>query len=132
MPVDILYEGLTIARGAPARPEGDGLFVELEAPMPVGTRLIIRDESGESPARVERVHEGVGPGVLVKLAAAAGKAVRPAPVAQEVDAVPQKVDVEASRGSSREAVPSGMPAPIDPEEPDSGRRRRRKKTLPGR
>jgi len=116
VPVDVLYEGLTIARGAPARPEGDGLFVELEAPMPVGTRLIIRDEGGENVARVERVHEGVGPGVLLKLGGAAAKPVRPPPVAQKVDAVPQKVDVERT----------------EPEEPDSGRRRRRKKTLPGR
>ncbi len=66
MIVDVLYEGLPLAKGATARQEGAGAFIELEAPMPVGTRLTVRGPEGERQARVEHVHEGVGPGVMVK------------------------------------------------------------------
>jgi hypothetical protein len=66
MVVDVLYEGLTLHSGAQAREEADGTFIELEAPMPVGTRVMVRGPEGERPARVERVREGAGAGMLVK------------------------------------------------------------------
>jgi hypothetical protein len=65
MIVDVLYEGLPLAKGVNAREEGSGAFLELDHPMPVGTRLIVKGAEFERPARVERVHEGVGPGVVV-------------------------------------------------------------------
>ena len=65
MIVDVLYEGLPLAKGVNAREEGSGAFLELEHPMPVGTRLVVKGAEFERPARVERVHEGVGPGVVV-------------------------------------------------------------------
>src|SRR5690348_7654551 len=65
MIVDVLYEGLPLAKGCNAREEGTGAFIELEHPMPVGTRLVVKSAESERPARVERVHEGVGPGVVV-------------------------------------------------------------------
>jgi hypothetical protein len=66
MVVDVLYDGLPLQTGANAREEGGGTFIELEAPMPVGTTLLVRSAEGERSARVEKVHEGVGAGVLVK------------------------------------------------------------------
>jgi hypothetical protein len=65
MIVDVLYEGLPLARGANAREEGSGAFIELESPMPVGTRVTVRGPDGDRPARVDKVHEGIGPGVVV-------------------------------------------------------------------
>src|SRR5689334_6794265 len=65
MIVDVLYDGLPLAKGVSAREEGSGAFLELESPMPVGTRLIVKGPDFERPARVERVHEGVGPGVVI-------------------------------------------------------------------
>ena len=66
MVVDVLYDGLPLQSGANAREEPGGAFIELEAPMPVGTQLTVRGPDGEKPARVEKVHEGVGSGVLVR------------------------------------------------------------------
>src|SRR5438270_13345006 len=66
MIVDVLYEGLTLQTGAQAREDADGTFIELESPMPVGTRLTVRGPEGERPARVEHVREGMGAGVVVK------------------------------------------------------------------
>jgi hypothetical protein len=66
MVVDVLYEGLALARGANAREEGKGVFIELEAPMPVGTRLTLRGPDGDKLARVERVKEGASSGVEVR------------------------------------------------------------------
>ena len=66
MVVDVLYEGLALARGANAREEGQGVFIELEAPMPVGTRLTLRGPDGDKLARVERVKEGASSGVEVR------------------------------------------------------------------
>lgn len=94
MPVDVVYEGLTIAKAAVSRPEGDHLFVELEAPLPVGTRLIIRDQVGEHPARVEHVREGVGPGVVVRLNA-------PEPRPTEPQDQDQDQEGEARKGQKK-------------------------------
>jgi hypothetical protein len=66
MVVDVLYDGLPLQTGAQVREEPGGAFIELEAPMPVGTTLTLRSPEGERAARVEKVHEGVGSGVLVK------------------------------------------------------------------
>lgn len=66
MMVDVIYQGLSLAKATTAREEGEGAFVELEMPMPVGTVLTIATPDGERSARVERVHEGVGPGVVLR------------------------------------------------------------------
>ena len=66
MVVEVLYEGLRVAEAAEAREESGGLFVALAAPLPVGTRLLLRSPGGEQPVRVERVNEGTSPGVLVR------------------------------------------------------------------
>jgi hypothetical protein len=66
MVVDVLYEGLSLQSGAQMREESGLTFIELAAPMPVGTRLTVRGPEGERAARVEQVREGTGSGVLVK------------------------------------------------------------------
>lgn len=73
MTVDVLYEGLTLQSGAQAREETDGTFIELEAPMPVGTKLTVRGPDGERSGRVAHVREGMGSGVLVKFENGAAK-----------------------------------------------------------
>src|SRR5579871_4082717 len=65
MPVDVLYEGVVLARGAQVKETPAGLYVALEAPMPVGTRLVLDESGRSSKVRVARVHEGIGPGVVV-------------------------------------------------------------------
>jgi len=66
MVVDVLYEGLKVAEAAETREEAGGLFVPLGSPLPVGTRLLLRGPEGDRLVRVDKVHEGVGPGVLVR------------------------------------------------------------------
>src|SRR5947209_6141476 len=64
MLVDVTFDGVSLVKGANARAEGRGWFVELEQPMPVGTLLAIAGET-QASARVERVVEGVGAGMLL-------------------------------------------------------------------
>jgi hypothetical protein len=64
--VDVFYEGLVLARGLNLRVDGGAAFVDLEAPMPVGTRLVLAGSDGARAGRVERVHEGQGAGMLVR------------------------------------------------------------------
>ena len=65
MPVDVTWDGVPLAKGATAREQDGGWFVELEQPMPVGTSIVL---SGDVQATVEvaRVHEGLGAGMLLK------------------------------------------------------------------
>src|SRR5438270_13764236 len=65
MPVDVTWDGVPLAKGATAREQDGGWFVELEQPMPVGTSV---DVSGDVQAKltVARVHEGAGAGMLLK------------------------------------------------------------------
>ena len=79
MNVDVMYQGLALVKGANARAEGGRLFVELEAPMPVGTRLELVTPDGTRSGRVESVIEGVGAGMLVDFSGAAKSAGRGAP-----------------------------------------------------
>jgi hypothetical protein len=65
MNVDVIYQGLALVKGANARSEGGGVFVELESPMPVGTRLELVTPDGTKSGRVESVVEGAGAGMLV-------------------------------------------------------------------
>lgn len=71
MTIDVLYQGLTIAKGAPFRFEQGGLLVQVDGPMPVATELTLSREAradadadaaeNQAPAsftgRVQRVFE---------------------------------------------------------------------------
>jgi hypothetical protein len=103
MVVDVLYEGLEVAKGAEAREQDGALFVSLASPMPVGTRLTLRSDKGDQVARVEQVNEqSGGSGVLVRVVGA-GVAVGPPP------------DAEAG----------GAPEPPEPEDKKRGGRKRK-------
>src|SRR4051794_23113126 len=64
MSVDVIYQGLAIARNAGVRLEGAGLFIEMDGPMPVATELTLAYEGHRLAGRVGRIHEGVGSGVF--------------------------------------------------------------------
>jgi hypothetical protein len=65
--VDVLWDDVPLVRAAQAREQDGGWFVEIEQPMPVGTKLQL---SGEASAAVQvaRVHEGLGSGMLLRRA----------------------------------------------------------------
>jgi hypothetical protein len=67
MPVDVTWDGVSLAKSATVREQDGGWFVELEQPMPVGTTITL---AGDVQATVEvaRVHEGIGAGMLLKTA----------------------------------------------------------------
>lgn len=113
MIVDVLYEGLVLAQGANARASnegGDGLFVELESPMPVGTALVIRTPDGERAGRVASINEGNGPGVTVRFGG-------PAKIEEAPD---------SKNGESDDDEPS------DPKKTSGGRQRKKtRKTVMG-
>ena len=67
MPVDVRWDGVLLVGGAAAREQDGGWFVELEQPMPVGTRIELSGDV-QATVAVARVHEGLGAGMLVKRA----------------------------------------------------------------
>jgi len=67
MPVDVKWDGVLLVGGATAREQDGGWFVELEQPMPVGTRIELSGDV-QATVAVARVHEGLGAGMLLKTA----------------------------------------------------------------
>ena len=102
MIVDVSWDGVKLATGAQAREEAGGWFVELEQPMPVGTRLTLEGEA-QATVRVARVHEGLGAGMLVK---AEGAVTHAPKQASKANATP-----EAKPEAKAEAKPD---APAEP------------------
>lgn len=121
MIVDVTWDGVALVKGATAREESNGSwFVELEQPMPVGTRLSL---SGELQATVEvaRVHEGIGAGVLLREAAARGERA----AAHEVDAPTD--DKPAAKAEAKPEAKSEAEADGDKDGNGGGKKDRRKK-----
>lgn len=82
MPVDVTWDGVKLASGATVRAEDGGWFVELEQPMPVGTRITLAgDVQGE--LAVARVQEGVGAGMFLLKPSAAAEASEAPPEKEE-------------------------------------------------
>lgn len=98
MSVDVSYQGVVLARHAEVKETPGGRFVALEQPMPVGTVLLLDEQGARLEVRVQRVHEGVGPGVLVT---AQGGAL---PKADRV-VVEASVPQPTARAAAAEAVP---------------------------
>ena len=121
MTVDVLYEGLPVAQGATAREEGPGAFIELDAPMPVGARLVVRGPTGDRPARVVRVHEGIGPGVVVSFLD--GQSLGDAGSQRTAAQVPQATQLPAEP----EAAETEPEKPDDKPESGNEKKSRRKK-----
>lgn len=65
MSIEVIYQGLTIAKGPSFRLQDGGLFIEVDGPMPVATALQVRAGEHALQGRVRRVHEGTGSGMLV-------------------------------------------------------------------
>jgi hypothetical protein len=88
MMATVSYEGIAIVKGAPAREDGAGVFVDCEFPMPVGTRLEVQiDHGGARPARVVRVQEAQqGGGMALEWS---GEASQTSPAPANVEAPPQ-------------------------------------------
>jgi hypothetical protein len=135
--VDVTYRGLRVARGAKlAQPgEGEQGFLEVDAPLPVGTRVTVVGEGGfRVEARVvgvvEQDPQKGAPGMRLAFTAAP-KVAEVAEVADagttleldlETDAV---VDEAGTSGSMATAEDPGAPsAPAG--ESRAGRRRRKK------
>ncbi len=132
MTVDVLYQGLTVATAAAARAEGDALFVELESPMPVGTALVIRSSEGERAARVERVREGMGAGMVVRFAAGGEKKVDKAVEQKpEQKAEQKKPDADTDADADAGRVDAGKKAAPEGDEPKGRKRKNTRKTVLG-
>lgn len=65
MSLDVVYQGLPIAKGARVRFEEGSLFVETDGPMPVATALVLSHEDKSLTGRVRRVREGAGAGMFI-------------------------------------------------------------------
>jgi hypothetical protein len=68
MSIEVIYQGLSIAKDARFRLQDGGVFVQLEGPMPVATQLALRSGDNTLRGRVRRVvekAEGQGSGMLV-------------------------------------------------------------------
>lgn len=106
MPVDVSYEGVLVARGAEVKETPAGLFLALDAPMPVGTLL----QLGEAQVRVARVHEGVGPGVIVH---AVDQVKLPTvDVVVSAESVPPPSAAAALAVAAATAIPPAVAAPV--------------------
>ena len=96
MMATVSYEGIAIVKGAPAREDGAGVFVDCEFPMPVGTRLDVQiDHGGSRPARVVRVQEAQQGGGMTL--AWAGEETATAP-AVDAPAAPQPAEGSGGHG----------------------------------
>lgn len=65
MSIEVIYQGLTIAKGPSFRLQDGGVFVELDGPMPVATALSLHSGEHALHGRVRRVSEGTGAGMLI-------------------------------------------------------------------
>jgi hypothetical protein len=109
MIVDVVYQGLALVKGANARSQADGVFVELDVPMPVGTRLELVTPDGNQSGRVESVVEGTGAGMLVGFGARKAASPDKAPVAKK----------EAEPNAPMAEMKSAPPVPLAAEKDDS-------------
>ncbi len=136
MTVDVVYQGLPLVKAANARSEGGGLFVELEAPMPVGTRLEIVSDGQTRVARVESVSEGAGAGMRVGFGEKSADPKKPetrsaepnAPMAEMKSAPPVQV---APAPEKDEEEDDDKPDDKKPSGGGGGRKSKRRKTVIG-
>jgi hypothetical protein len=155
--VDLTYRGLKVAARARLVETGkDAAFVEIEAPLPVGSRLMVGGDVTSAARVVGVVEQESGakspPGMRLALGAAAAVVARPAPAPpppvpspppapEPVIAVPAPAVVVSQEVIVAE--PDSIPEPAEPGHsggfsPDEGagpggsRKRNRKKTQIGR
>lgn len=110
MLVDVTFDGVSLVKGANARPDGNGWFVELEQPMPVGTLLQLSGET-QAAVRVEHVTEGVGAGMTVSPTGAVEN--RPAPAPKTEPAAKAAAPAKAEPAAKTEPA-KAEPAKAEP------------------
>lgn len=125
MIVDVTWDGVALARGAQAREEDGGWFVELEHPMPVGTVLVL-DGEAQATVRVARVSEGAGAGMLLRRVDS-----RPSTVDGPKSEAEPEVKAEAAKGEAEPAKGEAEPEPEERGGNGKKDRRRRRKTFIG-
>lgn len=81
MSIDVVYQGLSIAKEARVHFEEGSLFVEVDAPMPVATQLVV-SHSDKTPTstftgRVRRIRESAAPGTTPPAGYTAGMLITP-------------------------------------------------------
>jgi hypothetical protein len=99
MTVDVAWDGVPLTKGATAREQDGGWFVELEQPMPVGTTVVVSGDV-QATLAVARVHEGAGAGMLLKSAAqaSASPAAAQAPAASaDAEEAPESVGAKKEK-----------------------------------
>jgi ribonuclease E len=117
---EVRYSGVVVGRGVPIRDYGaGGAFVVLAEPLPVGTRITLRGESGDEDARVTEVVESANPdlaGMRVSFGETAAKAA-PAKAAPVVEAAPAKAApvVEAAPAKAAPVVETAPEVHTAPE-----------------
>lgn len=111
MSVDVVYQGLSIAAEAATRVEDGGLFIEVQAPLPVASKVLVVSGERRLETLVARVHEGVGAGMLVR--ALDGKGL-PSWVAHLEQPEVQTVEIEAEALDEEPAEVATAAAPEEP------------------
>lgn len=132
--VEVTYRGLPVARGAKLADSGEQGFLELDAPLPVGTRVTVTgDGDFRVEARVVGVVEHGATGMRLDWAAAKPEAVPAAASAGttleldlETDAVVDDAGASGSMPAMDDAGASSAPSG----ESRGGRRRRKKNGKP--
>lgn len=121
--VDVTYRGLRVAKGAKLAETGEQGFLELDAPLPVGTRVTLAAEDGfRVEARVVGVVEQGAAGMRLDWAPPKADAGTTLELDPETDAVTDDAAISGSMPAMDEAGASTPPAG----ESRAGRRRRKK------
>src|SRR5689334_18837906 len=111
MSIEVIYQGLSIAKDARFRLQEGGIFVHLAGPMPVATPLSLQAGDHTLRGKVRRVVEKEGEGAGMLVAPAEGtrlprwlKDLAPE-IAPDVEFEPEPVQAKAE--------PEPIPAPVD-------------------
>ncbi len=121
--VEVRYRGLRLAEKARFHESPGGGFVELEAPMPVGTPLALVFADGDKPARVTAIVEQEA------------SAKSPPGMRVAWDAVPAAIDAgdDGAMDAAGDDTPDGdAPDATQDASPGARKRRGKRKALPGR
>ena len=116
MSVDVVYQGLSIAKEARVHFEEGGLFVEVDGPMPVATQLTLSHSDKTATAtflgRVRRVRESAAPGTTPPAGHKAGMLIVPVESAEKLPRWLMALSPETV--GAAEFQPEAAPPPPEP------------------
>lgn len=133
MSIEVIYQGLTIAKGPSFRLQDGGVFIETDGPMPVATTLSLTHGERALRGQVRRVTEGAGSGMLIVPSegkqlprwllplgptSVANVELEPEPAPPEVKAAPPE-SPPAPAPAELEAAPPAVASPSAPAEAKS-------------